>query len=292
MHHTPRRFPTTAAFALAALLAGATVTAQAESPSSAIEKKAQDAVGIATATPTAPQAAAAAPRCPAETVRLGQPLARTSRLLATGSPIKIVAIGSSSTAGAGASSDAASYPSQLALELAKRFPSAHFMVLNRGANGEEAADMLARFDTSVIAEHPDLVLWQVGTNAVLRDQPLPPAETVIQQGIARLKAIDVDVVLIDPQFAPKVIAKTEAEGMVKLIATAAKQYGVNLFQRFALMRHWREREGLAFSTFTSPDDLHMNDWSYSCLAKVLSGAIAEAALRPTASAAAQPAVVR
>jgi lysophospholipase L1-like esterase len=292
MHHTARRFPTTATLALAVLLAGAAVTAQAESPSSAIEKKAQAAVGMATAISAEPQVAVAAPRCPAETVRLGQPLALTSRLLAAGSPIKIVAIGSSSTAGAGASSDAASYPSQLALELAKRFPAAHFTVLNRGVNGEEAAEMLARFDTGVIAEKPDLVLWQVGTNAVLRDQPLPPASSMIQEGVARLKAIGADVVLIDPQFAPKVIAKTEAEGMVKLIAATAKQYGVNLFQRFAMMRHWREQEGLAFETFTSPDQLHMNDWSYSCLAKALTAAIAEAALRPTASAAVQPAVVR
>ena len=45
-------------------------------------------------------------------------------------------------------------------------------VLNRGVNGDEAADMLARFDTGVIAEKPDLVLWQVGTNSVLRDHPL------------------------------------------------------------------------------------------------------------------------
>jgi lysophospholipase L1-like esterase len=291
MHHTAR-LPKTAALALAALLLGASVAAQAESPSSAIEKKAAAAVGMATAASATPGAAAAAPRCQADSVRLGQPLTRTSRLLAGGAPIKIVAIGSSSTAGAGASSDSASYPSQLAIELAKRFPNAHFTVVNRGANGEEAAEMLARFDSSVIAENPDLVLWQVGTNAVLRDQPLPPAETLIQEGIERLKATGADVVLIDPQFVPKVIAKTEAEGMVRLLATSAKRYGVNLFERFALMRRWREREGLPFESFTSPDQLHMNDWSYSCLAKTLTAAIAEAALRPTASAAAQPALLR
>jgi len=30
--------------------------------------------------------------------------------------------------------------------------------------------MLARLDIAVIAEKPDLVLWQVGTNSVLRDK--------------------------------------------------------------------------------------------------------------------------
>ena len=37
---------------------------------------------------------------------------------------------------------------------------------------------------------------------------------------------------------------------------------------------------------SSPDHLHMNDWSYACVAKLLAGAIAEAATRPVASAAA------
>ena len=52
----------------------------------------------------------------------------------------------------------------------RRFPGHEITVLNRGVNGEEITDMLARLDTGVIAEQPDLVLWQVGTNSVLRDQ--------------------------------------------------------------------------------------------------------------------------
>ena len=95
---------------------------------------------------------------------------RTARLLAAGQPLKIVALGSSSTSGAGASTSAASYPSRLAVELERHFPDTRSRVLNRGVNGDEAADMLARFDTAVIAEKPDLVLWQVGTNSVLRDK--------------------------------------------------------------------------------------------------------------------------
>ena len=96
-------------------------------------------------------------------LRLDVPLERTARRLASSELIVIVALGSSSTAGAGASSDAASYPSRLAIELARRFPSQPIKVLNYGVNGELAVDMLARFDKSVAAEHPDLVLWQLGT---------------------------------------------------------------------------------------------------------------------------------
>jgi len=138
--------------------------------------------------------------------RFDFPLSRVSRRLAADQAVKTVAIGSSSTAGAGGTASEATYPSRSEVELTEDFPGRDISVLNRGVNGEEAADMLARFDTSVIAERPDLVIWQVGTNWVLRDQPLDPKAMVLHEGLARLKAIGADVVLINPQFAPKVIA--------------------------------------------------------------------------------------
>jgi lysophospholipase L1-like esterase len=235
---------------------------------------------------SAPAAAESAPNCgaPAEFMRFDQPLSHSSQRLLSGQRLTIVAIGSSSTAGAGASSSAASYPSRLEAELNQRFAGNAFKVLNRGANGEEAADMIARFDKAVISEAPDLVLWQVGTNSVLRDGSLESADSLIRQGLQRLKASGADVVLIDPQFAPKVIAKPDADGMVKLIATAAKTVNVALFHRFAIMRHWQEKERIAFDKFLSPDGLHMNDWSYACIAKLLAGAIGEAAMRATTMA--------
>jgi acyl-CoA thioesterase I len=56
----------------------------------------------------------------------------------------IVALGSSSTAGAGASSAEATYPSRLMAELARRFPTQSVIVHNRGIGGERAIDMLTR----------------------------------------------------------------------------------------------------------------------------------------------------
>jgi acyl-CoA thioesterase-1 len=83
------------------------------------------------------QSAVPAPACsaPAELARFSHPLRHTARRLANGGPLVIVAIGSSSTNGAGASSPAASYPSRLAVELKQRFPGRDITVLNRGVNG-------------------------------------------------------------------------------------------------------------------------------------------------------------
>jgi acyl-CoA thioesterase-1 len=244
-------------------------------------------------TPSALGATTLASACtaPAELARFEQPLIHTMRQLADGRPLTIVAIGSSSTAGAGASSPDASYPSRLTAELRARFPGRDITIHNRGVNGEETNNMMARFSPDVIAAHPQLVLWQIGTNSVLRDHPLRSHGVQLHDGIEQLKASGADVVLIDPQFAPAVLAKSETPGMVEQIALAAKEENVDLFQRFAVMRNWHDVQHLSFDVFVSPDKLHMNDWSYACLAKLLGNAIAEAATRPIAAAAIHPAMI-
>jgi lysophospholipase L1-like esterase len=221
---------------------------------------------------------------PISVIRFTNPLTRMTEELTSGKPITIVAIGSSSTAGSGASSLAASYPSRLAFELTQRFPDRPITVLNRGVGGEEVDDMLKRFDTDVIAAKPDLVLWQLGTNSVIRSDTLNNYDAAIREGIAKIRSIGADIVLIDPQFAPKVIVKPEAARMVELIASTAKRENINRFPRFDMMRRWYDVDHMAFKTFVSPDGLHMNDWSYGCLATALSVAISEAAQRPIASA--------
>jgi acyl-CoA thioesterase-1 len=115
----------------------------------------------------------------------------------------------------------------LEAELRSRFPDVAVTMINRGVNGAEAADMLARFDQVAPGDNADVVLWQVGTNAVLRDNPLGPVDRLIKEGLARMKAVGADVVMIDPQFAPKVLAKPDAEDMVHLIAAAATARGAS-----------------------------------------------------------------
>ena len=225
-------------------------------------------------------------------VRLANPLVRFAHRLVSEEPITIVAIGSSSTAGAGASSAAASYPNRLAVELKQHFPNHSITIINRGVGGEEVDDMLKRFDTSVLAARPDLVLWQLGTNSVIRDHMPSDHDTSIRDGLKKILGIGADVVLIDPQFTPKVIVKAGVASMVELIAATAKREDVDLFPRFNVMKHWSEVDHMAFERFVSPDGLHMNDWGYACMAKGLGVAIAEAAQRPVLSAKAMSDLVR
>jgi acyl-CoA thioesterase I len=230
-------------------------------------------VDIAAATPPSDPA----PVCTLSASGVDVALTRTREKLTNGGTLTIVAIGSSSTEGAGASSTTASYPSRLEALLERRFPATSIRVLNRGVGGEEEADMLARFDRDVVAEQPDLVLWQLGSNAVMRNRALSTQETLIRSGIDRLRKTEADIVLVDPQYTTAILQQAVAAPMVDLIGTEARRQGIGRFRRFALMKAWREKERIPFEAFSIADGLHMNDWGYDCLARNLAAAITDAA---------------
>jgi len=190
--------------------------------------------------------------------------------LVAGKPVVIVAFGSSSTAGYGASSPDFNYPNRLAAQLRRQYPTADITVINAGVGGEDAPEMMKRLQKEVIDVHPDMVIWQVGTNAVLRN--LDPADTalMVEDGVARIQALGSDVVLVDPQYSPRVNEHAETAGkMVKLLSRVAELRHVGVFPRFEVMRDWHERQAIPMDNFVISDGLHMNDWGYACFAQLL-----------------------
>ncbi|MGY8636095.1 SGNH/GDSL hydrolase family protein [Bradyrhizobium sp. 14AA] len=191
--------------------------------------------------------------------------------LVAGQPVLIVAFGSSSTAGFGASSPEFNYPNRLAAQLRRQYPTADITVVNAGVGGEDAPEMMKRLQKEVIDVHPDLVIWQVGTNAVLRN--LDPGDTakLVEDGITRIQAAGgADIVLVDPQYSPAVNQRAESAGkMVKLLGKVAELRHVGIFPRFEVMRDWHETQAIPVESFVIADGLHMNDWGYACFAQLL-----------------------
>jgi GDSL-like Lipase/Acylhydrolase family len=114
--------------------------------------------------------------------------------LVNGLPVVIVAFGSSSTQGWGSTSPDFSYPSRLLAQLKRQYPTADITVLNRGKGGDDAPEMMKRLQTAVLDANPDLVIWQLGTNAVLRGFDPVITEQQVEEGIARIQAAGSDVV--------------------------------------------------------------------------------------------------
>jgi lysophospholipase L1-like esterase len=214
------------------------------------------------------------PKCqsPVEIVRFSRQLVKFSARVRRNEKITIVAIGSSSTFGTGASAAERAYPSQLERELRASLPKVEVTVLNRGIGGEDARQMLSRLDRELVGK-PDLVLWQVGTNALLGETGVDAQAPLIRDGLHRIRATGADAVLIDPQYAPHVLRDPDARPMVALIAKIGAEAGVPVFRRFALMQHWHEAQEFAFTEFLASDQFHMNDWSYACLARNLAAAL-------------------
>ena len=190
--------------------------------------------------------------------------------LAAGEPVVIIAFGSSSTTSFGVTSLEFAYPNRLAAQLRRQYPTADITVVVRGKGGEDAPEMMKRLQTEVIDMKPDLVIWQVGTNAVLRN--LDPAETarLVEDGVGRIQAAGGDVVLVDPQYSPRVNEHAEsASKMVRLLGKVAELRHIGIFPRFEVMRDWHETQAIPIDTFVIADGLHMNDWGYACFAQLL-----------------------
>src|SRR3954468_628513 len=197
-------------------------------------------------------------------------LSHVAGKLAARKPVTIVAFGSSSTQGWGSSPPEFTYPNRLAAQLHRAYPGADITVLNRGKGGEDAPEMMTRLQSQVIDAHPDLVIWQVGTTAVLRD--LDPAETgkMIDDGVGRIQAAGADIVLVDPQYSPLVNTRPEgASKMIALMHKVADLRKIGIFPRFEVMKEWHEGQQMSFDSFVIADGLHMNDWGYACFAQLL-----------------------
>jgi lysophospholipase L1-like esterase len=248
------------------------------------------AAGTAIATDIERQIVATSCAAPPALMVIGPAEARVAARIGQRQPLTIVAMGSSSTSGVGASAPGFSYPSRLEAALRDRFPGIDIRVINRGKGGEDVSEELARFDRDVIAERPELVIWQLGTNAVLRRDDLTADRELIERGVAQLKASGSDVVLMDLQYAPRVLARPAYAEMEQLIAVVAERDQIGLFRRFELMRYWQAGQQADAAQMVGPDGLHMTDRSYGCLADDLAEGLArnwqaQQLAGPTASAA-------
>jgi len=226
------------------------------------------AISIMTA-PVGRGAGATGDRCavPADLATIGAALPHTAARLALGGPLTIVTLGSSSTEGIGASRAEFTYPRRLAAILQENLPKTQVRVINRGVSGEMAEQMAARLDRDVLAEKPDLVIWQLGSNTVLRDGDIATEIEVLRRGISRLKAAGTDVMLMDLQYAPAMLAHAGYREMLYALAAVAHSEDTAIVHRFAIMRHWAEDGQMSLPAMLAPDRLHMSDASYDCLAR-------------------------
>jgi acyl-CoA thioesterase-1 len=207
-------------------------------------------------------------RVPPTLVSDDSPLPATAAAIGSGRPLTIVALGSSSTAGVGASSKQASYPAVLAREL-KLWLNSGVMVINRGVGGETIDRTAARIETDVIPLKPTLVVWQTGTNDMLRSEGAVRFAAILAAGIQRIRQRGIDLVLMDLQYFPRGERRPELNTYLQTIDRVGDHYDIPVLHRHRIMSYWLTSGELSMRQMLSRDQFHMSDEGYRCLGEIV-----------------------
>lgn len=228
------------------------------------------AVSVSSASADAAGCSSSAGPSPALSVPAG------AQALREGRAVRILAIGSSSTAGAGASMGG-SYPSQLAARLGAALGEGRVEVTNAGVNGETAPGTLSRLKSFLAQpQKPDLVIWQVGTNDVIFGGNPTSLNALVLDGLGAIQAAGAGAVVIDQQYFPGISNAERYEGFVAAVDGAARARGVPLLKRYAMTKAWAAQDPQGFRATLAFDSFHSNDAGYACLASLLAPAIVSA----------------
>jgi acyl-CoA thioesterase-1 len=200
-----------------------------------------------------------------------RPLRSLSRAVRGKHHVKVLAIGSSSTVGVGASSPSAAYIARLETSLEGSVQGMGFDVVGRGLSGEVAQGAADRMRKEVEETKPDLVVWQVGTNDALRHVSIDGFKGCLKTTLSWLADSKIDVVLIDPQFGTDLTKDAYYEKVVTAVAEVAREQRVLLVDRFEAMRELQHERGDRF--YLAADNLHLNDRGHRCMAEQLARSI-------------------
>ena len=210
---------------------------------------------------------------PADTSTSGQ-FRKLAAKIQRGETIKLVAIGSSSTEGSDLADKRLAYPTHLEHRLNTLLGLEAVKVVNKGRGGENIFEAVARFQRDVVAEAPDLVVWQLGTNDIVRNIDTDLLKTSVDMGLSLLAQGEVPVVMMDSQIAPRVMLSAQREPIDRMIREAASRHGAMLWSRFDLMRSIIARGDAGQPDLIKADGLHMTVPMHVCTGAVLGEAIA------------------
>jgi lysophospholipase L1-like esterase len=185
---------------------------------------------------------------------------------AHGAPkLTIIAFGSSSTEGVGASSPAAAYPNRMQAELRKAMAPTAVTVINRGIGGEDVDDMMKRLP-GIIAEKPDMIVWQTGTNDPIRKVPLKRFIAKTRVGLLAMREAHIAAILMEPQDCSVLRGIPGSMRYRDAVRQIGAELDVPVIRRWDLMQNWLDRGALTETTMMYTDGLHMTDGGYALLA--------------------------
>ncbi len=204
-----------------------------------------------------------------------EPLVNATRsALVAGKEITIVAIGGASTLGLAAGGPDHAWPARMGEALQQRYPAAKINVVNKSVARQRAAVTVERFQRDVAPANATLVIWETGTVEAVEGVDLHEFRNALKDGIAKLRAIAPDVVLMDMQYSRLTDAVIYFNRYLVSMRSVADVNDVPLFSRHALMRDWAESGAIEASEPKPENRRAVADKLYGCLGEAMAEFIA------------------
>lgn len=260
--------------ALLAVFIAAPLSAFAQAPQDGAAAAAPPSVSVTNETPgvpLTPQQLSAQCAVPTSEIAAPAPLPATIVRLEGNQPLRILAIGSSSTWGVGATSRRKNYPSQLEAMLERVLKTVPIEVVNRGVSGETAEATADRLRIEAALLRPDLVLWQVGTNDAVQRVSVESFERTVSETVAQLRKKNIDVVLVGLQYTPKYARDEHYFAIRDALKRVAAEHNALYVRRDQAMEYISKTKSNL--QMMADDDFHLNDLGYQCMAEHIAHAM-------------------
>jgi hypothetical protein len=189
--------------------------------------------------------------------------------------LDITVVGSGSSTLAGPDGASAAYPARLEYYLGQKLSGITVHIATDLHMRQSAEDVAQGLGKLVKDGKPSLVIWQTGTVDALRSIDPDDFRGALGEGIAALKEAGADVVLMNPQYNPRMETVLSVNTYLDNIRVAAQEKDVPLFDRFSLMRQWSDAGDFDFSVTTRSQTQARS--VHDCLGRALADFVVAAA---------------
>lgn len=222
---------------------------------------------------TAPAGTPEPPLVPKECGSLagaGMPLPNSAHAIQGRKQLRILAIGASITPVVGSSRDGK--PPLLEQILEHSIKGVDVEILNRGFSGELAAATSERLKVEVALAHPDVVLWQVGTNDAFAQVPVEEFEATVLGTVRWLKEHNIDLILVGLHYMKHLVKNENYQAIRKALQRIAATENVLRIGRYEAMEVFERT--MRVPGQPEPSAFGYGEASYNCMAQYVAHAIA------------------
>lgn len=214
-----------------------------------------------------------------DTAFLANPLERSARRLGAGQALRVAVYGSSPDAAMGLGDATKAYPARMHIELKRLRPRSEVDIAVEMRRAWLAADMVKAMADGLRQRPVDLVIWQTGTSEAIRGVDAHHFGAALTEGMDLLQRQGVDLILVTPQFSPRLANLVEMGPILDYMEWIAGGHDVLLFRRHRVMAEYARAGTIDLNATDRTSQLAGAAVVHDCFGRLLAAAIAAA--KPT-----------